>query len=128
MRLSSWFTRGMGTSLGRAPALRDRPPFLKGCHLPIPDDLHVFPPPRGLEAPPRGWSVSLHSGDAWQDLLGCDFVLDLIGQTEDLGDSAGPHDYPITPLGLYVPSALSPAGSPHSRPAIAWCRHQRPLS
>lgn len=55
---------------------------------------------RGLEAPPRGWSVSLHSGDAWQDLLGCDFVLDLIGQTEDLGDSAGPHDYPITPLGL----------------------------
>lgn len=53
---------------------------------------------RGLEAPPRGWSVSLHSGDAWQDLLGCDFVLDLIGQKEDLGDSAGP--YPITPLGL----------------------------
>uniref|UniRef100_I7HPW8 Myosin XVB n=2 Tax=Mus musculus TaxID=10090 RepID=I7HPW8_MOUSE len=55
---------------------------------------------RGLEAPPRGWSVSLHSGDAWRDLPGCDFVLDLIGQTEDLGDPAGPHNYPITPLGL----------------------------
>ncbi|XP_058141001.1 myosin XVB [Dasypus novemcinctus] len=50
---------------------------------------------RGLEVPPRGWSVSLHSGDAWQDLAGCDFVLDLIGQTEDLGDPAGPHSYPI---------------------------------
>lgn len=60
-------------------------------------------PPRGLEAPPRGWSVSLHSGDAWRDLPGCDFVLDLIGQTEDLGDPAGPHNYPIALLGLYVP-------------------------
>lgn len=50
--------------------------------------------------PPRGWSVSLHSGDAWQDLTGCDFVLDLIGQTEDFGDSAGSRNYPITPFGL----------------------------
>ncbi|XP_033623314.1 myosin XVB, partial [Fukomys damarensis] len=55
---------------------------------------------RGLEVPPRGWSVSLHSGDAWQDLAGCDFVLDLIGRTEDLGDPAVPRSYPITPLGL----------------------------
>ncbi|KAL1779953.1 myosin XVB [Sigmodon hispidus] len=55
---------------------------------------------RGLEVPPRGWSVSLHSGDAWQDLAGCDFVLDLIGQTEDLGDPEGPHHYPISPFGL----------------------------
>nr|XP_042139057.1 LOW QUALITY PROTEIN: myosin XVB [Peromyscus maniculatus bairdii] len=55
---------------------------------------------RGLEVPPRGWSVSLHSGDAWQDLAGCDFVLDLIGRIEDLGDPAGPHSYPITPFGL----------------------------
>nr|XP_012309121.2 LOW QUALITY PROTEIN: myosin XVB [Aotus nancymaae] len=54
---------------------------------------------RGLEAPPRGWSVSLHSRDEWQDLAGCDFVLDLISQTEDLGDPAGPRSYPITPLG-----------------------------
>lgn len=76
-----------------------------------------------MEAPPRGWSVSLHSGDAWQDLAGCDFVLDLIGQTEDLGGPSGPHNYPITPFGLYVPhpSALSPAGSHHSHPAITWC-------
>ncbi|KAM6163520.1 myosin XVB [Rhynchocyon petersi] len=50
---------------------------------------------RGLEVPPRGWSVSLHSGEVWQDLLGCDFVLDLIGQTEDLGDPTVPHRYPI---------------------------------
>ncbi|XP_008564302.1 PREDICTED: unconventional myosin-XVB-like [Galeopterus variegatus] len=50
---------------------------------------------RGLEVPPRGWSVSLHSGNAWQDLAGCDFVLDLIGQTEDLGDPASPRRYPI---------------------------------
>ncbi|XP_005407553.2 PREDICTED: unconventional myosin-XVB-like, partial [Chinchilla lanigera] len=55
---------------------------------------------RGLEVPPRGWSVSLHSGDAWQDLAGCDFVLDLIGQTEDPGDPTVPRSYPITPLGL----------------------------
>lgn len=55
---------------------------------------------RGLEVPPRGWSVSLHSGDAWQDLAGCDFVLDLIGQTEDFGDPAGSRSYPITPFGL----------------------------
>ncbi|KAM9208827.1 LOW QUALITY PROTEIN: myosin XVB [Dugong dugon] len=51
---------------------------------------------RGLEVPPRGWSVSLHSKEAWQDLAGCNFVLDLIGQTEDLGDPAGPRSYPIT--------------------------------
>ncbi|XP_055994385.1 myosin XVB [Sorex fumeus] len=55
---------------------------------------------QGLEVPPRGWSVSLHSGDSWQDLLGCDFVLDLIGQTEDLGDPSTPRSYPITPRGL----------------------------
>lgn len=59
-----------------------------------------FVPPRGLELPPRGWSVSLHSGDSWQDLVGCDFVLDLIGQTEDLGDPVSPHSYPIAPRGL----------------------------
>lgn len=52
---------------------------------------------RGLEGTPRGWSVSLHSRDSWQDLAGCDFVLDLIGQMEDLGDPAGPHSYPIAP-------------------------------
>ncbi|KAM8784457.1 myosin XVB [Rhynchonycteris naso] len=55
---------------------------------------------RGLEGPPCGWSVSLHSGDSWQDLAGCDFMLDLIGQIEDLGDPAGPHSYPIAPRSL----------------------------
>uniref|UniRef100_A0A8C8YA77 Myosin XVB n=1 Tax=Prolemur simus TaxID=1328070 RepID=A0A8C8YA77_PROSS len=37
--------------------------------------------------------------NAWQDLAGCDFVLDLIGQTEDLGDPASPRSYPISPPG-----------------------------
>lgn len=55
--------------------------------------------PRGLDTPPRGWSVSLHSRDSWEDLAGCDFVLDLIGQIEDLGDPASPHSYPIAPHG-----------------------------
>lgn len=50
---------------------------------------------RGIEQPIRGWSVSLLSEDSWQDLVGCDFVLDLIGHTEDLGDSSAPHSYPI---------------------------------
>ncbi|XP_054173281.1 myosin XVB isoform X4 [Homo sapiens] len=63
---------------------------------------------RGLEAPPRGWSVSLHSRDAWQDLAGCDFVLDLISQTEDLGDPARPRSYPITPLGSAEAIPLAP--------------------
>ncbi|XP_043438586.1 myosin XVB [Prionailurus bengalensis] len=62
---------------------------------------------RGLEVPPRGWSVSLHSRDSWQDLAGCDFVLDLIGQTEDLGDPVSPHSYPIAPRGL--PEDIPPA-------------------
>ncbi|XP_075415810.1 myosin XVB [Tenrec ecaudatus] len=54
---------------------------------------------RGLNASPRGWSVSLHSGEVWQDLAGSDFVLDLIGQMEDPGDPASPHSYPITSQG-----------------------------
>lgn len=62
--------------------------------------LHALVSLRGLDPPPRGWSVSLHSKDSWQDLAGCDFVLDLIGQTEDLGDPAGPHSYPIAHRGL----------------------------
>ncbi|XP_044531083.1 myosin XVB [Gracilinanus agilis] len=49
----------------------------------------------GIEQPIRGWSVSLLSGDAWKDLIGSDFVLDLIGSTEDLGDPTAPDCYPI---------------------------------
>ncbi|KFQ29375.1 Unconventional myosin-XV, partial [Mesitornis unicolor] len=30
----------------------------------------------------RGWSISMFTGNTWQDLLGCDFVLDLIGEME----------------------------------------------
>lgn len=84
-----------GSRPQRLPSIPEELSSAYSCLSPV--------PPRGLEAPPRGWSVSLHSGDAWQDLPGCDFVLDLIGQTEDLGDPSGPHNYPIAPLGLYVP-------------------------
>lgn len=82
---------------------------------------HTSVPPRGLEGPSRGWSVSLHSGDSWQDLAGCDFVLDLIGQTEDLGDPADPHSYPIEDIppapGVQAPS-LSPGPPPGPAPAL----------
>uniref|UniRef100_A0A2I3HSA5 Myosin XVB n=1 Tax=Nomascus leucogenys TaxID=61853 RepID=A0A2I3HSA5_NOMLE len=53
-----------------------------------------------------GWI--LQSRDAWQDLAGCDFVLDLISQTEDLGDPARPRSYPITPLGSAEVIPLAP--------------------
>ncbi|KAG5202863.1 hypothetical protein JEQ12_002446 [Ovis aries] len=64
---------------------------------------------RGLDPPPRGWSVSLHCRDSWRDLAGCDFVLDLIGQTEDPGDPARPHSYPIAPRGLAENIPLAPS-------------------
>ncbi|NXU56979.1 MYO15 protein, partial [Turnix velox] len=37
---------------------------------------------RGCDKKSRGWSVSMFTGNTWQDLLGCDFVLDLIGEME----------------------------------------------
>ncbi|NWZ82164.1 MYO15 protein, partial [Poecile atricapillus] len=37
---------------------------------------------RGCDKSTRGWSVSMFTGNTWQDLLGCDFVLDLIGEME----------------------------------------------
>ncbi|NXC86150.1 MYO15 protein, partial [Cercotrichas coryphoeus] len=37
---------------------------------------------RGCDKKTRGWSVSMFTGNTWQDLLGCDFVLDLIGEME----------------------------------------------
>ncbi|NXG25066.1 MYO15 protein, partial [Grallaria varia] len=37
---------------------------------------------RGCDKKTRGWSVSMLTGNTWQDLLGCDFVLDLIGEME----------------------------------------------
>ncbi|NXD41888.1 MYO15 protein, partial [Copsychus sechellarum] len=37
---------------------------------------------RGCDRKTRGWSVSMFTGNTWQDLLGCDFVLDLIGEME----------------------------------------------
>ncbi|XP_064584955.1 myosin XVB [Zonotrichia leucophrys gambelii] len=56
---------------------------------------------RGCDKNTRGWSVSMFTGNTWQDLLGCDFVLDLIGEMEDtsnfLSSSRAPTEYPITP-------------------------------
>ncbi|NXI05086.1 MYO15 protein, partial [Pachycephala philippinensis] len=37
---------------------------------------------RGCDRKTRGWSISMFTGNTWQDLLGCDFVLDLIGEME----------------------------------------------
>lgn len=53
---------------------------------------------RGLDGIPRGWSVSMFTGKMWQDLPGCDFVLDLIGEMEEgsLPSGSSP-TYPITP-------------------------------
>uniref|UniRef100_A0A7N4V5Q2 Myosin XVB n=1 Tax=Sarcophilus harrisii TaxID=9305 RepID=A0A7N4V5Q2_SARHA len=76
---------------------------------------------RGIEQPIRGWSVSLLSEDSWQDLVGCDFVLDLIGHTEDLGDSSAPHTVllalgncsPDTRWGLWQIHILNDSPSPH---------------
>ncbi|XP_010080812.1 PREDICTED: unconventional myosin-XV [Pterocles gutturalis] len=55
---------------------------------------------RGCDKKSRGWSISMFTGNAWQDLLGCDFVLDLIGETEDASNLCRPFHssavYPIT--------------------------------
>lgn len=53
---------------------------------------------RGLDAFPRGWSVSMFTGNKWQDLAGCDFVLDLIGEMEEVNcPSQSSSHYPIIP-------------------------------
>nr|XP_041575872.1 myosin XVB [Taeniopygia guttata] len=56
---------------------------------------------RGCDKKTRGWSVSMFTGNTWQDLLGCDFVLDLIGEMEEtsnfISSSQAPTEYPITP-------------------------------
>ncbi|XP_074871117.1 myosin XVB [Carettochelys insculpta] len=52
---------------------------------------------RGLDKDPRGWSVSMLSGEVQRDLLGCDFVLDLLGEMEEADlRSLTSADYPIT--------------------------------
>lgn len=55
----------------------------------------------------------MFTGNTWQDLLGCDFVLDLIGEMEDTSNfsssSQAPTEYPITPerdRGTLQPSDL----------------------
>ncbi|KAL0984073.1 hypothetical protein UPYG_G00136720 [Umbra pygmaea] len=37
---------------------------------------------RGLSEAPRGWSVSVLADEGWEDLAGCDFVMDLLAGTE----------------------------------------------
>ncbi|XP_071620656.1 myosin XVB isoform X1 [Heliangelus exortis] len=48
----------------------------------------------------RGWSISMLTDNTWQDLLGCDFVLDLIGEMEETSNfsstSQSSAEYPIT--------------------------------
>lgn len=43
----------------------------------------------------------MFTGNTWQDLLGCDFVLDLIGEIEDASNlsssSQSSPEYPIAP-------------------------------
>lgn len=43
----------------------------------------------------------MFTGNTWQDLLGCDFVLDLIGEMEETSNfsssSRAPTEYPIAP-------------------------------
>uniref|UniRef100_A0A8C6JL54 Uncharacterized protein n=1 Tax=Melopsittacus undulatus TaxID=13146 RepID=A0A8C6JL54_MELUD len=53
---------------------------------------------RGCDKKSRGWSISMFTGNTWQDLLGCDFVLDLIGEMEEPSSpSQSSVEYPITP-------------------------------
>ncbi|XP_078385251.1 unconventional myosin-XVB [Cetorhinus maximus] len=40
---------------------------------------------RGQEDEQRGWTVSLHTSEEWRDMPGCDFVMDLIAEIEELG-------------------------------------------
>ncbi|XP_017598698.1 PREDICTED: myosin XVB isoform X1 [Corvus brachyrhynchos] len=55
---------------------------------------------RGCDKKTRGWSISMFTGNTWQDLLGCDFVLDLIGEMEETSNfsssSQAPTEYPIS--------------------------------
>ncbi|XP_065549738.1 myosin XVB isoform X2 [Lathamus discolor] len=52
---------------------------------------------RGCDKKSRGWSISMFTGNTWQDLLGCDFVLDLIGEMEEPSSpSQSSAEYPIT--------------------------------
>lgn len=60
--------------------------------------LLAFPVTRGCDKKSRGWSISMFTGNTWQDLLGCDFVLDLIGEMEEPSSpSQSSAEYPITP-------------------------------
>ncbi|OPJ88596.1 hypothetical protein AV530_003107 [Patagioenas fasciata monilis] len=56
----------------------------------------------GCDKKSRGWSISIFTGNTWQDLLGCDFVLDLIGEMEEFSNLSSPSqssaEYPITPV------------------------------
>ncbi|XP_057279914.1 myosin XVB [Pezoporus wallicus] len=53
---------------------------------------------RGCDKKSQGWSISMFTGNTWQDLLGCDFVLDLIGEMEEPSSpSQSSAEYPITP-------------------------------
>uniref|UniRef100_A0A8C5F1I5 Myosin XVB n=1 Tax=Gopherus evgoodei TaxID=1825980 RepID=A0A8C5F1I5_9SAUR len=85
---------------------------------------------RGLDKEPRGWSVSMLTGEVWQDLPGCDFMLDLIGEMEEAGHpSLSSADYPITPEWEGSPSrstSLDIANGSRSAWGAAWGRKHFP--
>uniref|UniRef100_A0A803YER5 SH3 domain-containing protein n=1 Tax=Meleagris gallopavo TaxID=9103 RepID=A0A803YER5_MELGA len=57
---------------------------------------------RGCDKRSRGWSVSMLTGNTWQDLLGSDFVLDLIGEMEEASNPSSPSD-PVLHQGSRTP-------------------------
>uniref|UniRef100_A0A8B9DB74 Myosin XVB n=1 Tax=Anser cygnoides TaxID=8845 RepID=A0A8B9DB74_ANSCY len=88
---------------------------------------------RGCDKKSRGWSISMFTGNTWQDLLGCDFVLDLIGEMEDVSNPSSPSQssggYPITPerdRNFFLNSAMDPlcigmSGRMHSELSALGC-------
>ncbi|XP_029453360.1 myosin XVB [Rhinatrema bivittatum] len=47
---------------------------------------------RDLDELPRGWSISIFTGENWHDLIGCDFVLDLVAEAEE---GCAPFDHSV---------------------------------
>ncbi|MGH0138963.1 UNVERIFIED_CONTAM: hypothetical protein FKN15_036817 [Acipenser sinensis] len=65
-----------------------------------------FSPLRGLVEMQKGWSVSMFTGEEWKDLAGCDFVMDLIGETE--AECSAPQRRPQAGLDSYVDDLFDP--------------------
>uniref|UniRef100_A0A8C0HNF6 Unconventional myosin-XVB n=1 Tax=Buteo japonicus TaxID=224669 RepID=A0A8C0HNF6_9AVES len=72
---------------------------------------------RGCDKKSRGWSISMFTGNAWQDLLGCDFVLDLIGEMEESGRPYVSLWFPFSTSVLLCPAVCEEIN--HSRIPVA---------